>query len=141
MNGKAANAATVLSGAVARIGKAGDGVDKRLAAVARQGADVVDMLRRAADRFDFHKQIGSVLDTAANELLDMAGDDDIADGRHRAGPASAAGQAGQAVHHGPGARCPPRHDRGTGRGRAARRAAVEDRGRRAVLAVTSEGAS
>lgn len=77
-DGKAAAAATVLSGAVARIGKAGDGVDSALAAVARQGADVVDMLRRAAGRFDFHKQIGSVLDTAANELLDMAGDHEIA---------------------------------------------------------------
>jgi hypothetical protein len=44
--GKAANAATVLGGAVARIGKAGDGVEKDLAAVARQGADVVDMLQR-----------------------------------------------------------------------------------------------
>ncbi|SFK63214.1 hypothetical protein [Caulobacter sp. UNC279MFTsu5.1] len=76
-DGKAAAAATVLSGAVARIGKAGDGVDEALTAAARQGADVVDMLRRAAERFDFHKQIGSVLDTAANELLDRAGDDEI----------------------------------------------------------------
>jgi hypothetical protein len=76
-DGKAAAAATVLSGAVARIGKAGDGVDSALAAVARQGVDVVDMLRRAAGRFDFHKQIGSVLDTAAKQLLDMAGDDEI----------------------------------------------------------------
>lgn len=76
-NGKAAAAAAVLSGAVARIGKAGDGVDSALTAVARQGAEVVDMLRRAAERFDFHKQIGSVLDAAANQLLDMAGDDEI----------------------------------------------------------------
>jgi len=76
-DGKAGAAATVLSGAVARIGKAGDGVDGALDAVARQGADVVDMLRRAAGRLDFHKQIGSVLDTAANGLLDMAGDDEI----------------------------------------------------------------
>lgn len=79
-DGKAAAAATVLTGAVARIGKAGDGVDSALLAVARQGADVVDMLRRAADRCDLHTQIGSVLDTAANELLDMAGDDEIATG-------------------------------------------------------------
>jgi len=76
-DGKAAAAATVLSGAVARIHKAGDGVETALTAVARQGADVVDMLRRAAARFDFHKQIGSVLDTAANELLGMAGDGEI----------------------------------------------------------------
>jgi hypothetical protein len=77
-DGKAATAATVLSDAVGRIGKAGDGVDSALAAVARQGVDVVDMLRRAAERFDFHRQIGSVLDTAANQLLDMAGDEAIA---------------------------------------------------------------
>jgi hypothetical protein len=76
-DGRAAAAATVLSGAVARIGKAGDGVDSALDAVARQGADVVDLLRRAAERSDLHGQIGSVLDDAANELLDMAGDDEI----------------------------------------------------------------
>jgi len=76
-DGRAAAAAAVLSGAVARIGKAGDGVDSALTAAARQGADVVDMLRRAGERFDFHKQIGSVLDDAANQLLDMAGEDEI----------------------------------------------------------------
>jgi hypothetical protein len=76
-DGRAAAAAAVLSGAVARIGKAGDGVDSALTAAARQGADVVDMLRRAAERFDFHKQIGSVLDAAANQLLDAAGEDEI----------------------------------------------------------------
>ena len=77
-DGKAAAAATVLSGAVARIGKAGDGVDSALDAVARQGVDVVDMLRRAAQRSDLNTQIGSVLDAAADQLLDMAGDDEIA---------------------------------------------------------------
>ena len=76
-DGKAAGAANVLSDAVTRIGKAGDGVDTALNAVARQGAEVVDMLRRASQRFDFHKQIGSVLDAAANQLLDLAGDDEI----------------------------------------------------------------
>lgn len=77
-DGKAAAAAHVLGDAVSRIGKAGDGVESALAAVARQGAEVVDMLRRAAERFDFHKQIGSVLDAAAGQLLDMAGDGEIA---------------------------------------------------------------
>ena len=76
-DGKAAAAATVLTGAVARIGKAGDGVDSALDALARQGADVVDLLRRAAERSDLHIQIGSVLDAAANQLLDLAGDDEI----------------------------------------------------------------
>ncbi|MBO9545845.1 hypothetical protein [Caulobacter sp.] len=79
-DGKAAAAANVLTDAVTRIGKAGDGVETALTAVARQGAEVVDMLRRASQRFDFHKQIGSVLDAAANQLLDMAGDDAIETG-------------------------------------------------------------
>lgn len=79
-DGKAAAAAHVLTDAVTRIGKAGDGVETALNAVARQGAEVVDMLRRASQRFDFHKQIGSVLDAAANQLLDMAGDDEIETG-------------------------------------------------------------
>lgn len=76
-DGKAAAAANVLSDAVARIGKAGDGVETALNAVARQGAEVVDMLRRASQRFDFHKQIGSVLDDVANQLLNLAGDGEI----------------------------------------------------------------
>lgn len=75
---QAAAAAAVLAGAVARIGKAGDGVDSALTAVARQGAEIVDMLRRAAERFDFHRQIGSVLNDAAGDLLDKAGDAEIA---------------------------------------------------------------
>ncbi|UAL10135.1 hypothetical protein [Caulobacter segnis] len=77
-DGKAAAAANVLSDAVARIGKAGDGVETALTAVARQGAEVVDMLRRASQRFDFHKQIGSVLDEAAGQLLNLAGEGEIA---------------------------------------------------------------
>jgi len=77
-DGKAAAAANVLSDAVTRIGKAGDGVEHALTVVARQGAEVVDMLRRASQRFDFHKQIGSVLDDAAGQLLRMAGDGEIA---------------------------------------------------------------
>jgi hypothetical protein len=73
----------VLTGAVSRIGKAGDGVEAALAAVARQGAEVVETLRAAAARFDFHGQIGSVLDEAAAELFEMSGEgamatDDIA---------------------------------------------------------------
>jgi hypothetical protein len=75
--GRAAAAASILSDAVSRIRKAGDGVEADLATVARQGAEVVDMLRRAAERFDFHRQIGSVLDAAANDLLADVGDSDI----------------------------------------------------------------
>ncbi|PTT72459.1 hypothetical protein DBR41_29520 [Pseudomonas sp. HMWF010] len=80
MSGRSAAAASVLDGAVVRIRKAGDGVETDLEHVARQGAEIVDMLRRAADRFDFHRQIGSVLDSAANDLLVDVGSGDIAVG-------------------------------------------------------------
>lgn len=76
-DGQAASAASVLGEAVARIGKAGDGVDDALARAASQGVDVVDMLKRAGARFDFQRQIGSVLDQAADELYAMAGEDEI----------------------------------------------------------------
>ena len=76
--GGVATAATVLGSAVSRIGKAGDGVEAALVAAAQQGAGVVEMLNRAAGRFDFHNQIGSVLDKTAEELFDLAGDDEIA---------------------------------------------------------------
>jgi hypothetical protein len=36
------------------------------------------MLRRASQRFDFHTQIGSVLDEAAGQLLNLAGEGEIA---------------------------------------------------------------
>ncbi len=75
--GKAAEAAGMLSEAVARIGKAGDGIEHDLSAVARQGSDVVDMLRHASARFDFQKQIGSILDEAAADLMGSASEDDI----------------------------------------------------------------
>jgi hypothetical protein len=75
--GQAAAAAGVLGEAAARIRKAGDGVEQDLADVAQQGSDVVDMLNRAAGRFDFQRQIGSVLDQAADDLMASAGDDDI----------------------------------------------------------------
>ncbi len=77
-NGQAAVAASVLGEAAARIRKAGDGVESDLADVARQGADVVDMLKRAAGRFEFQRQIGSVLDQAAHTLTAMSGETDIA---------------------------------------------------------------
>jgi len=80
VSGRSAAAASVLDGAVVRIRKAGDGVETDLEHVARQGAEIVDMLRRAADRFDFHRQIGSVLDSAANDLLVDVGSGDIAVG-------------------------------------------------------------
>uniref|UniRef100_B0T7L4 Methyl-accepting chemotaxis sensory transducer n=1 Tax=Caulobacter sp. (strain K31) TaxID=366602 RepID=B0T7L4_CAUSK len=76
--GEAAAAAGVLSDAAARIHRAGDGAESDLAEAARQGAEVVDMLQRAAGRFDFQRQIGSVLDEAADALWAQAGDDDIA---------------------------------------------------------------
>lgn len=77
-HGKAAVAARVLGEATARIRKAGDGAERDLAEVARQGAHVVDMLQRAAGRFDFQRQIGSVLDQAAHALTTKAGQAEIA---------------------------------------------------------------
>jgi hypothetical protein len=71
-------AADVLGDAATRIRKAGDGVGKRSGRSGPQGAEVVDMLRRAAGRFDFQRQIGSVLDQAAEDLWTLAGDGEIA---------------------------------------------------------------
>jgi hypothetical protein len=76
--GEAASAAGVLGDAAARIRRAGDGAENDLAEAAQQGAEVVDMLQRAAGRFDFQRQIGSVLDEAAEALWAQAGDDEIA---------------------------------------------------------------
>ena len=76
--GEAASAAGVLGDAATRIRRAGDGAESDLAEAARQGAEVVDMLQRAAGRFDFQRQIGSVLDEAAEALWTQAGDAEIA---------------------------------------------------------------
>lgn len=72
----ASGAALALRDAVGRIRKTGDAVEGDLVDAARQGGDVVDMLKRAAARFDFQRQIGDHLDQAAAELDGLS--DDVA---------------------------------------------------------------
>ncbi|RRN62910.1 hypothetical protein [Caulobacter sp. 602-1] len=70
----ATSAALALRDAVGRIRKTGDAVEGGLVDAARQGDEVVDMLRRAAARFDFQRQVGDHLDQAAAELESLSGD-------------------------------------------------------------------
>jgi len=70
----ATSAALALRDAVGRIRKTGDAVEGDLVDAARQGADVVDMLKRAAARFDFQRQVGDHLDQAAADLESLSGD-------------------------------------------------------------------
>jgi len=70
----AAGAALALRDAVSRIRKTGDAVEGDLVDAARQGADVVEMLRRAAARFDFQRQVGDHLDRAVAELENQSGE-------------------------------------------------------------------
>lgn len=64
----ASAAAEALRGAVTRIRKTGDEVEDDLAGAARQGGEVVDMLKQAAARFDFDRQVGGYLDEALDLL-------------------------------------------------------------------------
>lgn len=70
----ASGAALALRDAVGRIRKTGDAVEGDLVDAAHQGAAVVDMLKRAAARFDFQRQVGDHLDQAAAELEGLAED-------------------------------------------------------------------
>ncbi|MCA0359214.1 MAG: hypothetical protein LCH78_20620 [Proteobacteria bacterium] len=63
-----------LQSAVERFRTTGEEIDGDLAAAAREGEGVVDLLRRAVARFDFHGHVGSYLDKAASELDAGAGD-------------------------------------------------------------------
>lgn len=74
--GGAAQASAALRDAVDRIRKTGDAVEGDLADAARQGDEVVDMLRRAAARFDFQRQVGDFLDQGADALARQAGPED-----------------------------------------------------------------
>ncbi|NQE63457.1 hypothetical protein [Caulobacter sp. RHG1] len=74
--GGAAQASAALRDAVDRIRTTGDAVEGDLADAARQGGEVVDMLRRAAARFDFQRQIGVFLDQSADALAREAGPED-----------------------------------------------------------------
>jgi hypothetical protein len=74
--GGAAQASSALRDAVERIRTTGDAVEGDLTDAARQGGEVVDMLRRAASRFDFQRQIGDFLDQGADALAQGAGAED-----------------------------------------------------------------
>ncbi|PHY18830.1 hypothetical protein CSW59_10300 [Caulobacter sp. BP25] len=78
----ASAAAEALRDAVERIRKTGDEVEGDLASAAHQGGEVVDMLKQAAARFDFDRQVGGYLDEALNLLKRAMGDqgpiDDLA---------------------------------------------------------------
>lgn len=74
--GGAAQASAALRDAVARIRTTGDAVEGDLADAAHQGGEVVEMLRRAAARFDFQRQIGDFLDQGADALARDAGSED-----------------------------------------------------------------
>lgn len=76
----ASAAAEALRQAVERIRKTGDEVEGDLAEAADQGGQVVAMLKQAATRFDFDRQVGGYLDEALQLLArDVAGDDRIDD--------------------------------------------------------------
>jgi ABC-type transporter Mla subunit MlaD len=76
----ASAAAEALRDAVERIRKTGDEVEGDLASAARQGGEVVDMLRQAAARFDFDRQVGGHLDEALDLLKrDARGEGSIDD--------------------------------------------------------------
>lgn len=74
--GGAAQASAALRDAVDRIRTTGDAVEGDLADAAHQGGEVVEMLRRAAARFDFQRQIGDFLDQGADALARQAGPED-----------------------------------------------------------------
>lgn len=72
--GGATLVAGALQSAVERFRTTGEEIDGDLAAAAREGEGVVDLLGRAVARFDFHGHVGSYLDKAASELDAGAGD-------------------------------------------------------------------
>ncbi|WP_297509154.1 hypothetical protein [uncultured Caulobacter sp.] len=72
-------AARALRDAVDRIRATGDAVEGDLVDAARQGAEVIDMLKRAAARFDFQRQVGDHLDHAVAELERSASEADVDD--------------------------------------------------------------
>jgi hypothetical protein len=73
--GGATVVAGALQSAVERFRTTGEEIDSDLAAAAREGEGVVDLLRRAVARFDFHGHVGAYLDKAASELDARAGVD------------------------------------------------------------------
>lgn len=64
-----------LGEAGARLRAVGESVEADLVELARQGEGVVDALRRAAARLDFHSEIGAIIKDAAFALSEAAGED------------------------------------------------------------------
>lgn len=75
----ASAAAEALRHAVERIRKTGDDVEGELASAANQGGEVVDMLKQAAARFDFDRQVSGYLDEALGLLKRDARDEGAID--------------------------------------------------------------
>lgn len=67
------HAGGALSGAAQRLRSVGDAVEADLQSLARQGEAVVDGLRRATARLAFQREIGAVMDEAADTLAGQAG--------------------------------------------------------------------
>jgi hypothetical protein len=67
------NAGIKLSEAAARLRSANNVIEADLADLARQGDALVEDLRRAAGRLDFRREIGAILEQAADALTEMAG--------------------------------------------------------------------
>jgi hypothetical protein len=63
----------VLAESTARLRVAGDAVEADLGRFSQQGEAVVEALRRACGRLDFEREIGSILDRAADGLAERAG--------------------------------------------------------------------
>jgi hypothetical protein len=74
-----AGAGQALSDAAARLHSAGEAVEADLGGLARQGDAVVASLRHAAGRMDFQREIGAILDEAAEALAEQAGTPGIDD--------------------------------------------------------------
>jgi len=68
-------AGAALSDAADRLHAAGDAVEADLVELARQGEAVVNSLRGAVARLDFQREIGAILDEAAQTLFDQAGEE------------------------------------------------------------------
>src|ERR1700744_2513814 len=68
-----ASAGAALADAARRLREAGEDTTENLAALAQQGAAVVDALKRASAGLDFQREIGTAMDEAAHALSILSG--------------------------------------------------------------------
>jgi hypothetical protein len=73
--GLASNVGAALSDVNLRLRAAGDAVDAELVSLAQQGEAVVEALSQAAGRLDFRREIGTILDEAADDFAARAGEE------------------------------------------------------------------